>query len=99
MNRAFFKPCFGKNYLNTKTLLLSESAYSWREEDKICDPPPSHPKKSLNWAINHPKPGYFRSMSRAICGEKAPSADQMIRAWDDYAYTIYVQGTVGLGAR
>jgi hypothetical protein len=101
MGRAYFKPWRGSHYDDTKILILSESAYSWQGADgSIGNPSPTHPKKSILWFINRfPRRGYFTRMNRALCGTKDPSAEQMRRAWEDYAYTIYVQRTVGEGAR
>jgi len=101
MGKAYFKPWRGTHYDDTKILILSESAYSWRGADgSIGNPSPSHPKKSILWFISRfPRRGYFTRMNRALCGIKYPSAEQMRRAWEDYAYTVYVQRTVGEGAR
>jgi hypothetical protein len=100
MTKSYFKTHLGINYENTRVLILSESTYSWLVDGKVYDPTPSHPRKSLASGIKEfPKRGYFTSMSRAICGTKAPDAEQIRRTWDTYAYTIFVQGTVGIGAR
>lgn len=101
MNATYFKPWEGKKFKTTKLLILSESAYSWPDDDgKVHEPPRSHPKDSLlsSFEDSGKKPRYFPSMSRALCGSKNPTAKEMVTAWNDYAYTIYVQGTVGLGA-
>ena len=101
MDNVVFKPWLGKNCNSTKILILSESAYSWHDDHgNIQDPPPSHPKKALLWAIKKfPRRGYFTSMSRALCRRETPTLEQMMETWHGYAYTIYVQGTVGQGAR
>jgi len=101
MSKPYFKPWIGKNYCNTRILVLSESAYSWSEADgTIGNPTPSHPKNSVLSCIDtFPSRGYFRSMCRALCGIEYPSKDQIKKMWGDYAYTIYVQRTVGQGAR
>jgi len=99
---AYFEPRFGRKYDTTRVLILSESAYSWRDKDgKVVNPSPSHPTENLRyWGIDHfDKPGYYMAMGRALCGKKIPSRDELERAWDEYAYTIFVQGTVGLGAK
>lgn len=41
---------------------------------------------------------YFTSISRALCGKKRPTAKERREAWNKCAYTIFVQGSVGLGA-
>jgi hypothetical protein len=97
-----FEPYIGKKYHSTRTLILSESAYSWQGQDgKIVDPASSHPTENLRyWGIDHfRKPGYYMAMGRAICGVKEPTPDQLKRTWNEYAYTIFVQGTVGFGAQ
>jgi len=103
MCKPYFKPWKGKNYSNTRILVLSESAYSWpNDSGSIIDPLPSHPTKSLlYWTApqRFGKQKYYTAMNRALCGIKYPSKVQMLQMWDDYAYTIYVQGTVGQGAR
>lgn len=101
MDRAYFYPWKGSNYSKTRVLILSESAYSWLDKGRIVDPSPSHPSSQiLHWGIKHfGKPGYYKAMGQAICGTKTPTIDQLRRAWNDYAYTVFVQSTVGLGAR
>jgi hypothetical protein len=99
---VFFKPRIGKNYEATKVLILSESAYSWRNgSGKPVDPGPSHPTENLEyWGIKHfGKQAYYKAMGRALCGKKTPSRDELKRAWDEYAYTIFVQGTAGPSAK
>jgi len=97
MSKAFYRPWIGKRYSNAKVLVLSESAYSWIEGDgTVGHPPPTHPRNSILWGIeNFPRQGYLTSMNRALCETKNPSKPQMRQMWEDYAYTIYVQRTVG----
>ncbi|MGB8579786.1 MAG: hypothetical protein WCD47_03130 [Candidatus Sulfotelmatobacter sp.] len=100
MEARFFKPWKGKKFSTTKLLILSESAYNWRDNGKLHTPSPRHPKTSLLWNIkNFGKVRYFTQMSRALCGSKSPAVEEMLTAWNEYAYTIYVQGTVGFGPR
>jgi hypothetical protein len=100
MSEPYFKPWIGEKYSTTKLLILSESAYSWRGDGgKVVTPSPSHPKTSLLWWIEHfGKRGYFTSMSRALCGSATPTPREIKQAWNEYAFTIFVQGSVGLGA-
>jgi hypothetical protein len=97
----YFRPYFGKNFHTTKLLILGESAYNWRDDDgKVCSPLPSHPKESLLWNIkNFRRVRYFTQMSRALCGAKTPTLQQRKRAWNEYGYAIFIQGSVGFGAR
>jgi hypothetical protein len=45
---AYFEPWKGEKFGKTKLLILSESAYSWRDEDgKVVDPGPTHPTENL----------------------------------------------------
>lgn len=102
MNTPFFKPCIGNKFSAVKLLVFSYSAYSWRDRSgKVHTPPPSHPKSSLHGSFEEGpgKPRYFAGMSRALCGCKAPTPEEAKKAWDECAYTIYIQRTVGLGAR
>ena len=102
MAGAYFEHRKGGKYDTTRMLILSESAYSWRDDyGRIVDPGPSHPTENLgHWGIDHfGKQGYYTAMGRALCGKKAPSRDELKQAWDEYAYTIFVQGTVGLGVK
>ena len=101
MNQPYFKPWYGKHSGTTKLLILSESAYDWLGDDgKPCTPSRTHPKESLLSNIRHfGEARYFTQMSRALCGAESPTVEQMQNAWNEYVYSIYVQGTVGLGAR
>jgi hypothetical protein len=101
MNMSYYNPWIGKDYNTTKTLILSESAYSWRDRSgKAIHPSPSHPEDSLfQWIDRFPKQRYFAAMSRVLCGTESPDIDQMRREWNKHAYSIYVQRSVGLGAR
>ena len=99
MNVAYFKPRIGKKFNSTKLLILGYSAYSWQDSHgKVHTPQPSHPEKSLFWSFQPgKKPRYFTQMNRALCGCEAPSIEEARKAWDECAYTIYIQRTVGLG--
>ena len=100
MDARYFKPWKGKRFGATKLLILSESAYNWRDNGKLCTPSPEHPKRSLLWNIkNFGKVRYFTQMSRVLCGSKSPTVEEMLTAWNECACSIYVQGTVGFGAR
>jgi hypothetical protein len=99
MGTNYFKPWIGKSYSTTKVLILSESVYSWREDDKLIDPPPSHTANNVrHWGIKHfGKRGYYTSMGRALCGAKMPATAELRKAWNDYALRPFVQGSVGEG--
>jgi hypothetical protein len=101
MDNAYFEPWKGKKFSTTKVMILSESAYSWHDEGgNVVDPSPAHPTDSLLYWMSHfRKQKYFTAMGRALCGKKAPTVEELNQAWDEYAYTIFVQGTVGLGAK
>jgi hypothetical protein len=101
VKEPYFKPWKGKNYRATKFLILSESAYSWPSEDgKVHTPRRSHPKDSVLWSFeaSGKVPQYFTRMSWALCGTKTPTPRQRKEAWNDYAFTIFVQRSVGLSA-
>ncbi len=40
---------------------------------------------------------YFTSITRAICDNEEPLIDERKTAWQQYAYAIYVPGSVGEG--
>jgi hypothetical protein len=99
----YFEPWIGRNYKSTRTLILSESAYSWRDENgAITQPGRQHPTGVIrHWAIEHFGAGnrYHTLMTRALCQEKTPSRTKRSRAWHRYAHSIYVQSSVGFGER
>lgn len=103
MKGPYFRPWKGSNYESTRLLILSESAYSWRENGKRVDPGPSHPTfQILRSMENFGKQKdqiakYYKAMSRALCNKEDPTYDELFRAWSDWAYSIFVQSTVGLG--
>jgi hypothetical protein len=101
VNVLYFKPWHGERFSTTKLLILSESAYDWPDEaGKLRTPSRTHPKTSLLWSIkNFREVRYFTQMSRALCGSETPAVEERREAWNEYAYTIYVQRSVGLGAR
>jgi hypothetical protein len=101
VNAPYFKPWYGKKFRTTKLLILSESAYDWPEDDgKLRTPLRTHPKTSLLWSIkNFGEVRYFAQMSRALCGSESPTVAERTKAWNECAYSIYVQSTAGLGAR
>jgi hypothetical protein len=96
MKGPYFKPWKGSNYESTRLLILSESAYSWKENGKRVDPGPTHPTRMVQWGIKHfGENKYHRDLGRALCGKRAPSLSELEAAWNDVAYTIFVQRTVG----
>lgn len=100
MNASYFKPYIGNQFSTTKLLILGYSAYSWRERGKVRIPQPLHPAQAIRWWLSDPSTSrYFTSMSRALCECKAPTVEQAKKAWNEVAYTLYIQRTVGLSAR
>jgi hypothetical protein len=99
--KPYFQPFVGSRFKTTRMMILSESAYDWKMGRKTISPPPAHPTQSLRYAIAtfEGRRGYFKSMGRAICGTRTPSEKDLDAAWSEYAYTIFVQSTVGQGAR
>jgi hypothetical protein len=98
MPELFFRPFKGVNYKFTKTLILSESTYDWREGNEIASPQPDHPELSLQYGIKSGKIAYFRQMGRALCESNSPSPEIQRKQWDRFAYSVYVQKSVGFGA-
>lgn len=100
MATKYFEPWIGKNYSSARVLILSESVYSWRDDDQnLIDPTSSHPTENLlYWGIDHfGKRGYYTSMGRALCGTKTPTTPELRKVWNEYALTPYVQSSVGEG--
>jgi hypothetical protein len=96
MEKIRFDPWIGEKYHATKLLILSESAYSWEEHGRIKHPDSQHPKyQVLHWMENFDQQPYYRAIGRALSGKKTPTYDELWRAWNDCAYTIFVQGSVG----
>jgi hypothetical protein len=97
----YFEPYIGSHFSDTRLMVLSESAYDWKEGKKLITPPPAHPTRSLEHAMANIETcaTYFVSMSRALCGARKPTKAEMKAAWGQCAYTIFVQSTVGAGAR
>ncbi len=101
MKGQYFKPWMGGNYESTRLLILSESAYSWEENGKRVNPGPSHPANTVKClGIKYPGHNkYFRGLGKALCGVGSPTRSELEKAWDDCAYSIYIQETVGLGPK
>jgi hypothetical protein len=99
MLKPYFSPWIGKRYDSNRILVLSESTYDWTGEDgEIYTPQPSHAQDSIPWHIKHfGQNRYFTALTRVLCGEKQPSVKRMEQVWNDYAYTVFVQGSVGYG--
>jgi hypothetical protein len=96
----YYAPRIGRNYKKTRLLLISESAYSWRDKGRLRHPARNHPTNSVNFCIGdfQHTAKYFQRITRAICGKREPSQRERADAWDDYAYSIFIPGTVGEGA-
>lgn len=75
VDRPYFKPWIGEKYSTTKLLILSESAYDWRDDEgELRTPLCTHPKASLLWSIkNFREVRYFTQMNRALCGSEIPA--------------------------
>jgi hypothetical protein len=98
----FYWPWVGANFAKSRTLILSESAYDWEEDGVACQPTPDHPSVCVNWAVEKfdevPGTNYFGKMTRALSGLENPNVKERRDAWNGYAYSIYVSGSVGAGA-
>jgi hypothetical protein len=99
MGSPFFVPWQGSNYAKYRTVILSESTYDWLVEGERLSPKPDHPTHSIERAINQvDNPQYTRRLTQAICNRKNPNKRERETAWNNFAYTIYVQQSVGKGA-
>lgn len=100
MGEIRFEPWIGSEYCRTRLLIVSESAYSWKENGKVVGPGPTHPRFQILRSMEcFPEQKYYAAITRALCGKQSPTYDEQLNAWNQCAYTIFVQGTVGLGAR
>ncbi|MBB5327805.1 uracil-DNA glycosylase family protein [Tunturiibacter gelidoferens] len=98
MASRYFQPWIGSGFSQSRTLLISESAYDWPGEDgNMYTPQPTHPQESMEWNIDHfGKNRYFSQINRVLCMKPAPTREEMQYAWQEQAYTIYVQESVGV---
>jgi hypothetical protein len=96
-----YKPWIGPDYKESQLLILGESAYSWPENDEWQHPSSNHSTETVDWTINNfPNCGQFlRTVSRGLANEENPTTDRLRFAWDGVAFTNYISGTVGNGAR
>jgi len=96
-----YAPFIGNAFGEARLLVVSESAFSWLEQGELRHPPESHPSDTIEHVIEHfnDASAFARRMTMALTGKREPSADERRKAWNGYAYTIYVQETVGDAAR
>jgi hypothetical protein len=92
-----YQPFVGSGFADSRFLIVSESAYSWIEAGELKHPRESHPSDTIEYTIKHfgGSNDFGRRMTMALTGRRDPSEDQRRLAWSRYAYTIYVQDTVG----
>ena len=96
------EPYVGRHYATTGLLLLGESAYSWEENGQLQHPSKTHAADLVDWIIgsfDNTDQRFMRLLSRAITGTYSPSKAQLQHAWDRVAFTNFVSGSVGVGAR
>jgi hypothetical protein len=102
MTVVAFRPWEGRKFPKTKILILGESAYDWDDGGKIRKPSPNLPTDNVRWTFDHfdqDNSRYLIQITRAICGKKQPNRREREAAWSEYAYSIYVPGSIGQGAR
>jgi hypothetical protein len=99
MAERYFQPWIGQRFSQSRTLLISESAYDWPGDDgNVYTPQPTHPKESMEWNIDHfGKNRYFSQINRVLCTKLSPTREEMQNAWQELVYMIYVQKSVGVG--
>jgi hypothetical protein len=92
-----YQPFIGSAFAETRFLIVSESAFSWIERGELTHPPETHPSDTIEHAIKHfgDSSAFARRMTMALTGRRDPSEDERRAAWNRYAYTIYVQDSVG----
>ena len=95
------KPWKGKQYDLGRLLIHRESTYSWRENGEIQHPTEDHATGSVEWTIEHfdQAARTMKMISRALAGEEYPIAQRLQFVWNRVAFTNYIEGTVGAGAR
>lgn len=99
MTKPYFRPWQGSNYAKHRTVILSESVYDWPANGDWLSAKPEHAIRSVEQAIKQEDHAqYFRLLTRAICECENPTPAQRRERWNDFAYTIYVQRSVGRGA-
>lgn len=104
MPQESFRPWVGKQYGETKLLLLGESAYSWQDKNgQWQHPTPDLPTEMVNEVLDDfgstNDMRFMKTLSRGLAGEKEPSKDRLHHVWHLVAFTNYVGGTVGEGPR
>lgn len=99
-----YRPFCGAAFPQTRLLLVSESAFSWYDEvtGELMHPNEQHPRIEIEHIIENfdtfPD-SFLRRLTMALAGMARPSKSERQLAWDQCAYTIYVQGSVGDAAR
>lgn len=100
MGKAYFKEWVGKSYKPGGLMILSESAYSWRNAGALVDPSSNHPSISVRDNIERNDGArYFTLLNQALCGSHTPTPSEKSKIWERCLYTIYVQRSVGEGPR
>lgn len=100
MKKAYFQPWIGSNYPSHRTVILSESTYDWRDGRKWMKPQPNHPSIGVERTIEGHEAGrYFRQLTRALCDCDEPTREQKESRWNEFAYSVYIQESVGRSAR
>lgn len=95
-----WEPWIGSNYDATRLLLLGESAYSWKQDGEEVDPSSRHSILTVEEAISDfPTTPFAIMLTRAVTGKANPNHEEREAGWARVAFTNYVPGTVGSGAR
>jgi hypothetical protein len=74
--QRYYQPWVGAGFTDSRTLLISESAYDWPgDEGNIYTPQPTHPQKSMEWNIGHfGENTYFSRINHALCMKSSPES-------------------------
>jgi hypothetical protein len=89
----------GKNYEAHRLLMLGESAYSWLEGEEVVHPTPRHAEVLVELALAGERARFMKMLTRGVAGSFDAPPEQVEAAWSRVAFTNYVDGTVGIGAR
>lgn len=90
----------GSRYKERRLFLLGESAYSWLEENDVVHPSARHAIELVEEVLeSRSVVPFMTKLTRALTCRETPAKNEIEAAWEKVAFTNYVPGTVGQGAR
>lgn len=101
-----YAPHIGSDYSKTRFLILGESAYSGRDTATRKMIHPERMRKYPSWVVHNGvvnfvgrKSDFASRITQALTGQRQPDEQMRQKAWDQCAYTLYVQENVGISPR